>query len=140
MLNSFFNGQGTIVSGPFAPGSWAYNLDVAPLPYDPAKASALLQEAGFKMGKNGILEKDGEELTRTLKVPIEKESEDVKRVVLAFSNYLKKIGVQVNVEFKECLAWKEDVFLKHDFDIVFASWVFDDSADISSLFHSSEIG
>jgi len=140
MLNSFFNGQGTIVSGPFAPGSWAYNLDVAPLPYDPGKATELLQEAGFKMGKNGILEKDGEELALTLKVPIEKESEDVKRVVLAFSNYLKKIGVQVNVEFKEWLSWKEDVFLKHDFDIVFASWVFDDSADISSLFHSSEIG
>lgn len=140
MLNSFFNGQGTIVSGPFAPGSWAYNLDVAPLPYDPVKAAELLKEAGFKTGKNGILEKDGEELSLTLKVPIEKESEDVKRVVLAFSNYLRKIGVQVNVEFKEWLSWKEDVFLKHDFDIVFASWVFDDSADISSLFHSAEIG
>ncbi len=140
MLNSFFNGQGTIVSGPFAPGSWAYNLDVAPLRYDPAKAAELLKEAGFKMGANGVLEKDGEELSLTLKVPIEKESEDVKRVVLAFSNYLKKIGVKINVEFKEWLAWKEDVFFKHDFDIVFASWVFDDSADISSLFHSSEIG
>jgi ABC-type transport system substrate-binding protein len=55
--------------------------------------------------------------------------------VLAFGNYLRKIGVQINVEFKEWLSWKEDVFLKHDFDIVFASWVFDDSADISSLFH-----
>lgn len=140
MLNSFFNGQGTIVSGPFAPGSWAYNLDVKPLPYDPSKAAELLKEAGFKPGKNGIMEKDGEELSLTLKVPIEKESEDVKRVVLAFGNYLRKIGVQINVEFKEWLSWKEDVFLKHDFDIVFASWVFDDSADISSLFHSSEIG
>src|SRR2546422_56260 len=51
MLDSFFNGQGTVISGPFAPGSWAYN-----------------------------------------------------------------------------------------FDVMFASWVFDDSADISSLFHSAEIG
>ena len=32
------------------------------------------------------------------------------------------------------------MFLTHDFDIMFASWVFDDSADISSLFHSAEIG
>jgi peptide/nickel transport system substrate-binding protein len=140
MLDSFFNGQGTIISGPFAPGSWAYNLDVQPLPYDPQKAMALLQEAGFTRSADGFMQKDGKKLSLTLKVPIEKESEAVKRVVLAFKNYLKNIGVDVNVEFKEWQSWKEDVFVEHDFDIIFASWVFDDSADISSLFHSGEIG
>ncbi len=140
MLDSFFNGQGTIISGPFAPGSWAYNLDVQPLPFDPEKAKALLREAGFSRGADGIMEKDGKRLSLSLKVPIEKESEAVKRVVLAFTNYLKNIGVDIKVEFEEWQAWKEDVFLEHDFDIMFASWVFDDSADISSLFHSGEIG
>jgi peptide/nickel transport system substrate-binding protein len=140
MLDSFFQGQGTIISGPYAPGSWAYNLDVQPLPYDPQKAIELLNEAGFVQGDDGIMEKDGEKLTLTLKVPIEKESEAVKRVVLAFKNYLGKIGVGIEAEFKEWLSWKEDVFLNHDFDVIFASWVFDDSADITSLFHSSEIG
>jgi peptide/nickel transport system substrate-binding protein len=140
MLDSFFQGQGTIISGPFAPGSWAYNLDVQPLPYDPEKAIELLKEAGFVQGDDGIMEKDGEKLSLTLKVPIEKESEAVKRVVLAFKNYLGKIGVDIQAEFKEWLSWKEDVFLTNDFDVIFASWVFDDSADITSLFHSSEIG
>jgi peptide/nickel transport system substrate-binding protein len=140
MLSSFFNNQGTIISGPFAPGSWAYNLDVQPLPYDPKKAIALLNEAGFKKGADGIMQKDGKKMELTLMVPIEKESEAVKRVVLAFQNYLKNVGVSVKVEFKEWQSWKEDVFGEHHFDIVFASWVFDDSADISSLFHSAEIG
>jgi len=140
MLSSFFQDQGTIISGPFAPGSWAYNLDVQPLPYDPQKGIELLNEAGFVKGNDGIMEKDGEKLSLSLKVPIEKESEAVKRVVLAFKNYLNKIGVDIKGEFKEWLSWKEDVFLNHDFDIIFASWVFDDSADISSLFHSAEIG
>lgn len=140
MLDSFFNGQGTIISGPFAPGSWAYNLDVQPLPFDPQKAGALLREAGFTPGADGVMQKDGKKLSFSLKVPIEKESEAVKRVVLAFQNYLKNVGVQVRVDFKEWQAWKEDVFLEHDFDVIFASWVFDDSADISSLFHSAEIG
>jgi peptide/nickel transport system substrate-binding protein len=140
MLDSFFNGQGTMISGPFAPGSWAYNLDVQPLSFDPEKARALLQEAGFSRGADGFMQKDGKRLALSLKVPIEKESEAVKRVVLAFKNYLKNIGADIKVEFKEWQAWKEDVFLEHDFDIIFASWVFDDSADISSLFHSGEIG
>ena len=140
MLDSFFNGQGTIISGPFAPGSWAYNLDVQPLAFDPAKAKALLQEAGFSQGPDGFMQKDGKRLALSLKVPIEKESEAVKRVVLAFRNYLKNVGADIKVEFKEWQAWKEDVFFEHDFDIIFAIWVFDDSADISSLFHSGEIG
>ena len=140
MLDSFFNGQGTIISGPFAPGSWAYNLDVQPMPYDPQKAEELLTEAGFNRGDDGIMERDGRRLSLTLKVPIAKESEAIKRVVLAFKNYLSKVGVEIEAEFLEWLAWKEDVFLNHDFDIIFASWVFDDSADISSLFHSAEIG
>jgi peptide/nickel transport system substrate-binding protein len=140
MLDSFFNGQGTIISGPFAPGSWAYNLDVQPFSFDPQKAVALLQEAGFSRGPDGFMQKDGKTLVLTLKVPIEKESEAVKRVVLAFKNYLKNVGADIRVEFKEWQAWKEDVFLDHEFDIIFASWVFDDSADISSLFHSGEIG
>ncbi len=140
MLDSFFGGQGMIISGPFAPGSWAYNLDVQPLAFDPEKAKALLREAGFDQGPDGVMQKGGKKLQLTLKVPIEKESEAVKRVVLAFRNYLKNVGVDIKVEFKEWQAWKEDVFLEHDFDIIFASWVFDDSADISSLFHSGEIG
>lgn len=140
MLESFFNNRGTIISGPFAPGSWAYNLDVQPLAFDPQKAKALLEQAGFAPGADGFVQKNGKKLSLSLKVPIEKESEAVKRVVLAFKNYLKNIGVDIRVEFKEWQAWKEDVFLEHDFDVVFASWVFDDSADISSLFHSGEIG
>ncbi|HAK59352.1 MAG TPA: hypothetical protein DCO77_03075 [Nitrospiraceae bacterium] len=140
MLASFFNRQGTIISGPFAPGSWAYNLAVKPFRFNPEKAMALLKEAGFTKGSDGIMAKGGKKLSLTLKVPIEKESEAVKRVVLAFKNYLKNIGVAIKVEFKEWQSWKEDVFLEHDFDIIFASWVFDDSADISSLFHSAEIG
>jgi len=140
MLDSFFNSQGTIISGPFAPGSWAYNLDVKPMPFSPDKARELLTGAGFKPGADGVMEKGGKKLAFSLKVPIEKESEAVKRVVLAFQNYLKNIGVAINVQFQEWQAWKEDVFLDHSFDIMFASWVFDDSADISSLFHSAEIG
>src|SRR5256885_9829432 len=101
-------------SGPFAPGSWAYNLDVKPLPFSPERSRALLAEAGFKPGADGIMEKGGQKLALSLKVPIEKESEAVKRVVLAFQNYLKSVGAAIKVEFKEWQGWKGDVFLEHN--------------------------
>ncbi len=140
MLDSFYAGRGTLISGPFAPGSWAYNLDVKPLPFDPDKARALLAEAGYtERGADGLLRTPGGEPLRfRLKIPIEKENETIKRVVLAFQNYLRQVGIGVELEFREWQAWKQDVFGDHDFDIAIANWAFDDSADISTLFHSKE--
>jgi peptide/nickel transport system substrate-binding protein len=140
MLDSFYAARGTLISGPFAPGSWAYNLDVKTAPYNPGRAKELLAKAGYtQTGSDGYLIADeGKPLQFTLKIPIEKENETIKRVVLAFQNYLKQVGIKVNLEFREWQAWKQDVFVDHDFDMVIANWAFDDSADISTLFHSGE--
>lgn len=142
MLNSFYEGRGTLISGPFAPGSWAYNLEVKPLPFDAGRAKELLARAGYSQsGSDGyLLTEEGKPLEFTLKVPIEKENETIKRVVLAFQNYLRDVGIKVNLEFREWQAWTEDVFVNHDFDVMIAEWAFDDSADISTLFHSKETG
>src|SRR5438309_11892669 len=59
MLDSFFNGQGTVISGPFAPGSWAYNLDVKPLPLKTERARSLVTAAGVKLGVDWNVEEDG---------------------------------------------------------------------------------
>jgi peptide/nickel transport system substrate-binding protein len=141
MLDSFYSGRGTLISGPFAPGSWAYNLDVKPIPFNVGRAKELLAQAGYKPGPDGYLAGDeGKPLQFTLKIPIEKENETIKRVVLAVQNYLKNVGIKLNLEFREWQAWKQDVFVDHDFDLVIANWAFDDSADISTLFHSGETG
>ena len=136
MLRAFFNNQGTIISGPFAPGSWAYNLDVMPNSFNPLKAIALLKEAGYAYSTKGFLDKRGKKLSFNLKVPIEKNNESTKRVILAYKNFMKKIGVNIEVDFMEREKWKQITFKDHNFDITFASWSFDDSSDISTLFHS----
>jgi len=73
MLSSFFNGQGTLISGPFAPGSWAYNSTSRPLPFNPERARSLLAEPDTSR-RDGVMEKDGKEAPLSLKVPIEKET------------------------------------------------------------------
>lgn len=141
MLNSFFEGKGQIISGPFAPGSWAYNLDVKPLPFSPSEANRLLDRAGFTdRTKDGIRARGSYKLEFDMVVPISKENETTKRVILSFQNYLKAVGIKINIKWLEWKTWTEDVFMKHDFDIIYADWLFDDSFDISSLFHSREIG
>lgn len=48
-------GEGTQMAANELPTSWALNPDLAPVPYDPEAASALLAEAGFEMGDDGVL-------------------------------------------------------------------------------------
>ena len=141
MLGSFFEGKGQIISGPFAPGSWAYNLDVDPIPYSPVESNALLDRAGFiERAKDGVRKKGSYRLEFQMVVPISKENETTKRVILAFQNYLNTVGIQIDIRWLEWKAWTDAVFVDGDFDIIYADWLFDDSFDISSLFHSKEIG
>jgi peptide/nickel transport system substrate-binding protein len=141
MLNSFFEGKGQLISGPFAPGSWAYNLDVEPVPFSPETANRLLDIAGFtERTKEGVRKRGSYALEFRMIVPISKENETTKRVILAFQNYLKEVGIRIDLEWLEWKTWTEAVFIDFEFDIIYADWLFDDSFDISSLFHSREIG
>lgn len=136
MLGTFFNNNGTIISGPYAPGSWAYNLDVMPIKYNPLKAISLLKKAGYRQSSAGFFDKAGNPLVFRLLAPISKNNETSKRIILAYRNFLSKIGIKVNIRFMEKKSWKKAVFEKHNFDITFATWAFDDGADISDIFGS----
>ncbi len=139
MLEDIYFGKGEVISGPFSPASWGYNPDVAPWPYDASKAKALLDKVGIKdTDGDGIREYKGMPLKFKLKIPIYSGNEGGLSVCLRFQNYLKTLGVSVELQHREYEKWKEEVKSKHDFDIVFAEWLFDNSSDISSLFYSTK--
>ncbi len=139
MLEDIYFGKGEVISGPFSPASWGYNPDVTPWPYDVKKAKALLESVGIRdTDGDGIVEYKGTPLKFKLKIPIYSGNEGGLSVCLRFQNYLKALGVVVTLEHREYEKWKEEVKSKQDFDIVFAEWLFDNSSDISSLFHSAK--
>lgn len=142
MLKAFFMGRGKLVSGPFPPTSWAYNLDVAPVGFDPGRAQELLAAAGFsKKSKSGVLvSEQGRELSLAMVVPVSGEGETVKKVVLSIQSYLSKAGIKVDLQFLDWISWKKRVLVDHDYDLTLASWSFDDASNITSLFHSSSAG
>jgi len=59
-------GEGTRMAANMIPTSWAVDKNLAPLPFDPEKSKALLAEAGWKPGPDGILTKDGVRFSFTL--------------------------------------------------------------------------
>jgi len=137
MLTAFFDNNGTLISGPFPPTSWAYNLDVPVRKHQPEIAKKILLANGLKKTGNQWFDpKTGSPIKLTFAVPIGIESETIKRIALAYQAYMGTIGVIVDLQFMDWLLWKEKVLADHDFDITIASWSFDDANNISSLFHS----
>ena len=48
IVKDLWRGRGIVPNGPIAKGDNHYDASLPPLPYDPAKAKALLKEAGYK--------------------------------------------------------------------------------------------
>ena len=53
-------GLGKPATGPYIPESWAFDPNVKDLDYNPEKAKALLAEAGWTPGNDGLLKKEGQ--------------------------------------------------------------------------------
>ena len=63
LVEEVTGGQGILAHNPLLPENWAYNPNVKQYDYDPAKASQLLDEAGWTDSDgDGIRDKDGSRL------------------------------------------------------------------------------
>ncbi|OGO13921.1 MAG: hypothetical protein A2Y93_13925 [Chloroflexi bacterium RBG_13_68_17] len=47
IIDQFLEGQGAVAAGPVLPWSWAFAEGLEPMPYDPDRAAALLDSAGW---------------------------------------------------------------------------------------------
>ena len=96
IVKTILDGQVTVVNGPVQPLSWAYEPNVATYDYDPAKARALLDEAGWKPGADGVRVKDGKPLAFTL---ITQAGYAIREnTAQAIQRQLKDVGANVQVK------------------------------------------
>lgn len=66
IADDIFGGAATVATGNLSPALEAfYTDDVAQYPFDPERAGALLDEAGWALGDDGVRAKDGQPLTFT---------------------------------------------------------------------------
>jgi peptide/nickel transport system substrate-binding protein len=110
MIDLAMHGQGVAVYGPVPPVPPTFLSPSAragnyPVGYDPAKAKALLKQAGFTPGPDGILQKNGTKLSFTLLVP----AGQTMRIEMAESmqQTLRAAGIEMKVhqiEFNQMLA------------------------------------
>lgn len=129
-------GQGERTTGPFAKQTDFYNHEVKPVPYDPAGALELLDEAGWKRNRDGWLEKDGERLQFTL---ITNSGNDIRKAVLAIAqDSWKQIGIDVRTDLLEWSVFIQERVDKADFDALVLGWTTPINPDPYQVWHSSQ--
>ena len=101
IARQIYNGYATVAVGTEPPVTWAYQPDKITMtyPYDPKKAEALLDDAGWKKAADGMRVKDGTRLSFTLYTVSGSPSTTSHMQVV--QEAWKGIGVEMKLQFEE---------------------------------------
>ncbi|MGE3877012.1 MAG: ABC transporter substrate-binding protein, partial [Parvibaculaceae bacterium] len=99
---------------------WAYNSKLVDPGFDPAKAAALLDEAGWKVGDDGVRAKDGVRLAFTMSTTAgNKAREQAQQLV---QQNLKKVNVEMTIKNMPASVVWGDYTVKSEFDTLMVGW------------------
>ncbi len=123
LVKILFFGHGRVCTGPFLPGTGAFNYDVQAPKRDIKKAKELLKKAGYD-------EKNPFEFELTTSTG--------SRVYIAqiLQHQLKKAGVKVRLRVLEWQAFLNTVVMPKRFDAVLLGWSLGLKPDAYSIWHS----
>ncbi len=139
LVDGVLMGLGRPATGPMKPGTWAYSDNVRRYPFDPAKAKALLAEAGWAdTDGDGIVDRGGKPFGFTLvtnqgNAPRKKTAEIVQR-------RLKEIGMKVEIRIVEWSSFIKNFIDARDFDAIILGWSLGLDPDGYDIWHSSKTG
>jgi peptide/nickel transport system substrate-binding protein len=108
-------------------------------PYDPARARALLAEAGWKTTNgDGLLVKDGRAFTFELLTS--QGSDEGRKVAEIIQANLREIGIGVEIRVLEWAAFLKEHIKKRRFEAVSMAWSIGLDPDQYGIWHSSKTG
>ena len=96
MLRNVFDTAGQRLSGPFPPSVSVADSTLPQLPYDTAKASALLDSAGWHMGPGAVRVKNGRRLEFSLSTPSSSAPRHAYAVLL--QEAFRRVGAAVKID------------------------------------------
>jgi len=132
-----YRGSARVISGPWSPDSPAYDASIPPLPFDPAAAKALLDEAGWRDSNgNGTRDREGREFEFELLIP--GGFETGRQVAEMLAAELARAGVTARVRTMEWAAFIQRVD-GGEFEAASLAWsAVDPNPDPYPYWHSSQ--
>ena len=134
---SVFRGLHKVATSPLMKATFGYDPSTERLyPFDPGKAKQILDQAGWKVGIDGIRERHGQKLT--IEFPIISRPTD-KAMAESIQASLRDIGIDMKVNPLERAAYNE-ARLQNKSDANFVWFPYGDPDVLRTIFHSANVG
>jgi len=134
IINNILRGAGFPAAGDQPPSSWAHNPALRPETRNVEKARALLAEAGYQPGSDGIMVKDGRKLAFTITTTAGNNIRESEAQLII--NQLKEIGVSAETKFVDAASLFGSVLKARRFEAALYAWAAGPDPDNYSLWNS----
>ncbi len=137
IIDALWFGYARISTSPIISSVWAHHRDIRPWPYDPAEASRILRDQGWRdTDGDGVLDRRGRKFSFELSTNADSQLRVDAAVMI--QEQLRRIGIEARVRRME-LNTLIDKNLAHEFDATIGAWGIDTSLDLTYAFHSDSI-
>lgn len=120
IISNILKSLAVVAVGDQPPFSWAYNTALSSPAHDVNAAKALLTQAGWKQGKDGIFEKDGKKLKFTLTTTAGNKVRE--SVAALISQQLQEAGIAVVVQAVDNKVFFEKMLKNRQFEAALFAW------------------
>ncbi|MEW6143848.1 MAG: peptide-binding protein [Thermodesulfobacteriota bacterium] len=136
ILNKIMFDLGAVVTNPFYINSPEYDKDIKPIPYDPARAKSLLEEAGWTdHDGDGIRDKDGVKFAFEFLIP--GGSETGEKIATILKEELDKMGIKMDIRKTEWAVFTTRLN-ERKFDAVTLAWSMGVESDPYQIWSSTQ--
>jgi peptide/nickel transport system substrate-binding protein len=137
IVDAVLLGLGSPAATPYKPGTYWINEKIEGPAYDPAKARALLEEAGWRDSDgDGVLDREGKRLS--FEIITNKGNEQREKAATVIQRRLSEVGIEVTIKVIEWAAFINNFVDKRNFDAVLLGWSLSPDPDQYDIWHSSK--
>ncbi len=138
LIQAVLFGQGEPIASIFKPGTWASHPTLKPYAYNVARANALLDEAGWMMGPDGVRVRSGKPFRFTLIT--NQGNEDRLKTAQILQAMFAAVGVQMEIRVQEWSSLLTTVLKPRAFEAILMGWSLPAEPDPFDVWHSTKQG
>ncbi|MDR5682975.1 MAG: peptide ABC transporter substrate-binding protein [Armatimonadota bacterium] len=132
IVQSLFEGKQPVSHSLFPEKHYGYHRNIKRYPFDQARARALLQEAGYRPGPDGILVKDGQRLSLEFATTAGNRTREAVQQII--QQQLRQIGIEIVIRNQPARVYFGESLPKRQFTLAMYAWVFGPTSDCEGLY------
>ncbi len=139
IVRTLFQGRQPVANTYFGPKHFAFNPNVKQYAFDPARAKALLAEAGFTPGPDGIL-RDGSGRRFEISIMTTAGNAVREQVEQIIKDHVRQVGIDLRIDNRPASVFFGQITRQRTYPhLAMYAWVSSPTTHFRTIWHSKEI-